>query len=205
MLVDQATGKPVDRAEILEEESKCSEAGWAKAELCYKKLLEMHPEDVYPRKRMIACLKAQGRVADAIGALKDQLEIFSADTEMWHEMGLLYLSQCAFSAAVFPLEEVLLTDPFSFYNLLVYAETLASSGDWDLAQKYFCKALQHRPRELRALWGLLTCLTSKPAQKDGKLRSKLLSGCKSRLQAVYKPLGTNTAKICLEMIEDIIS
>lgn len=190
----------VHKLEILYEESKCSEGGWANAEGSYKKLMEATPEDVYPRKRMIACLKAQGRVSDAIGAIKDQLEVFSSDVELWHEMGLLYLSQCAFSAAIFPLEEMLLSDPFSFYNLLIYAETLASSNDWALAQKYYCKALQYRPDELRALWGLLTCLAAKP---NDKMRAQLLSGCKTRMINIYQPLRTHTSKICLQVIQDI--
>jgi ER membrane protein complex subunit 2 len=192
----------VSRLAMLHEESQDTESSWSTVDSYYRKAMQKTPDDLYPRKRMVACLKAQGRCADAIGALKDQLDIFSSDPELWHELALLYISQCSFSQAVFPFEEVLLSDPSSFYNLLVYAETLASAGEWDLSRKYFCKSLQYRPTEPRALWGLLTCLTCTP--KSEKYRSLLIEGCKSRLHAIYTPIKTETAKICLEMLEDVI-
>lgn len=194
----------VERLAALYRESK---EDWVEAEAIYKEMLVKAPESIYPRKRMIACLKAQGRLKDAIGAIIDQLEIFSADTELWHELSMLYMTQGAYSRAAAAFDEVLLADPKSFYNLLVYAEIEFSAGNTALARKYYGKALEYRPNEPRALWGLLNCLnvsTSKRQEpKEQKLLSQLKAESNSRLGAIYKPIGTRSAKLCLEMLARI--
>lgn len=152
---------------------------WSEAEIIYKGILVNHPDDIYVRKRMITCLKAQGRVGDAISATIDQLEVFSSDSELWHELTMLYASECSFTKAVGASEELLLSDPTNFYNILVHAELVLSSGDPTLARKYFCKSLQLRPEEPRALWGLLVCLV------ETKDESRLLSETRARIERIY--------------------
>ena len=179
-----------------------SKEDWTEAETIYKEMLHSNPTDLYPRKRLIACLKAQGRLNDTIQAIIDQLEIFSADPELWHELSMMYIRQFAFSRAVPAFEEVLLSNPTSFYNLLVYAEILASSGDWDMARKYYCKALQYRPNELRALWGLLNCLVT-CEMKDSKTQVALMSQTKKRLLRVYEQHDNRSSKIAVRMINSM--
>jgi tetratricopeptide (TPR) repeat protein len=182
---------------------KESKEDWEEAETLYKGMLAENATDLYPRKRMIACLKAQGRIADCIGAILDQIEVFSSDPELWHELSMLYARQCAFSKAVSAFEEVLLSNPTSFYNLVVYAELLASAGNWSAARKYYCKALQYRPDETRALWGLLNSLISAPI-KDGKAQAAMLNSTKQRLIAVYEPhKHTNAAKLVISMVNSV--
>jgi tetratricopeptide (TPR) repeat protein len=197
----------VERLAALYRESK---EDWVEAEAIYKQMLNKSPESVYPRKRLIACLKAQGRVKDAIGAITDQLEIFSADPELWHELSMLYMTQGAYSRAASAFDEVLLNDPKSFYNLLVYAEIEFSAGNIVLARKYYCQALEYRPREPRALWGLLCCLqeaTISPGKradtKELKLLGQLKAETKRRLEEIYRPINTPSAKVCLGMLERI--
>lgn len=184
---------------------KESQADWVEAENMYKSMLMKAPENVYARKRLITCLKAQGRVKDTVGALIDQLEIFSADTELWHELSMVYLSQVSFGKALTAMEELLLADPKSFYNLLIYSEVLASTGESSLAIKYYCKALEYRPNEPRALWGILTCLTGskKFDAKDKKLQSELQNGVVKRLKAIYLKNDTASAKLSLKALERI--
>ena len=189
----------VQRLVALYRESK---EDWSEAESIYKEMLQAIPTDLYPRKRLIACLKAQGRTRDTIQAIIDQLEVFSSDPELWHELSMMYIRQCAFSRAVPSFEEVLLTNPVSFYNLVVYAELLASTGDWALARKYYCKALQYRPDQLRALWGLLNCLVS-AEMKETKTHAALLSETKRRLINVYKPIDNNSSKVAIRMINSM--
>jgi tetratricopeptide (TPR) repeat protein len=182
---------------------KESNEDWVEAESIYKEMLLDNPHDLYPRKRLIACLKAQGRFVDTIGAILDQLEVFSSDIELWHELSMIYMNQCAFSKAVVSFEEVLLSNPTSFYNLLVYAELLGSSGRWDLARKYYCKALQYRPNELRALWGILNSLISNPGD-DKAVHSALVNECKRRLVSIYSAAsGKITSKLALSIINRI--
>lgn len=197
----------VERLAALYRESK---EDWVEAEAIYKQMLSKAPESIYPRKRMIACLKAQGRTKDAIAAIIDQLDIFSTDVELWHELSMLYMSQGAYSRAASAFEEVLLSDPKSFYNLLVYAEIQFSANNAALARKYFSKALEFRPDEPRALWGLLSCLQDatlstgkKKDTNEEKLFSQLKSETKKRLEAIYRPIETNSAKMCLEMLSRI--
>ena len=169
---------------------------WEGAELVYRNMLTVSPEDVYVRKRLITCLKAQGRVSQAIGATIDQLELFSSDSELWHELTMLYASECAFSKAVGASEELLLSDPTSFYNVLVHAELVASAGDINLASKYFCKALQMRPNELRALWGLLVCLVETP-------KSPLLPLTRTRIERLYLKESSLEATASLAVLKKI--
>lgn len=191
----------VERLGALYRESK---EDWAEAESIYKGMLQKSPDNLYARKRLVASLKAQGRMRDCISAIIDQLDVFSADSELWHELSMLYMSQAAFSKAAASFDEVILMDPRSFYNLLVFAEMQASAGDWLMARKYFCRALEYRPNEVRALWGLLNCLTdasSKKADvKETKLVAQLSQEVKKRLTAIYEPIETNSAKLCLGMI-----
>lgn len=184
---------------------KESQADWVEAENMYKSMLMKAPENVYARKRLITCLKAQGRVKDTVGALIDQLEIFSADTELWHELSMVYLSQVSFSKALTAMEELLLSDPKSFYNLLIYSEVLASTGELSLAIKYYCKALEYRPNEPRALWGICTCLSGskKLDAKDKKLQSELENEVVKRLKAIYLRNETASAKLSLKALERI--
>ena len=189
----------VQRLVALYRESK---EDWSEAESIYKEMLQANPTDLYPRKRLIACLKAQGRTRDTVQALIDQLEVFSSDPELWHELTMMYIRQCAFSRAVPSFEEVLLTNPTSFYNLLVYAELLASTGDWALARKYYCKALQYRPDQLRALWGLLNCLVS-AEMRETKTHAALMTETKRRLLNVYKPIDNNASKAAIRMINSM--
>lgn len=168
-------------------------------------MLSVAPEDIYARKRLITCLKAQGRVKDAIAATIDQLEIFSTDAELWHELTMLYASECAFTKAVCASEELLLTDPSSFYNLLVHAELMASSGDWLLARKYYCKCLQYRSDEARALWGLLACLieTKPPPKLSDPMHAKLMCETKNRLTNAYTAIDTLSARSALSILKKV--
>jgi len=186
----------VERSAALYKESK---EDWAEAESIYREMLGKNPENVYARKRMVACLKAQGRIKDAIHAIIDQLEIFSTDSELWHELTMLYMSRVSFSRAVCSFEEVVLSDPKSFYNLLVYAELLASNSEWISARKYYCKALEYRSLEPRALWGLLTCLTGH--SEDLVVAEDLKRETKLRLVGIYSKIDTTTARLSLKMIE----
>ena len=184
---------------------------WIEAESIYKGMLNKTPENMYARKRMVACLKSQGRISDAIHAIIDQLEIFSTDSELWHELTMLYMSRVSFSRAAHAFEEVVLADPKSFYNLVVYAEILASNSEWVLARKYYCKSLEYRPNEPRALWGLLTCLveTSSSSSKNVdpksmKVIADLMKETKKRLIGIYSKIDTTSALLSLKMLDRII-
>jgi tetratricopeptide (TPR) repeat protein len=196
----------VERLSALYRESK---EDWVEAESIYTSMLRKAPENMYARKRLIACLKAQGRLKDAISSIIDQLDVFSADTELWHELSMLYMGQCSYTKAASAFEEVLLADPKSFYNLLVYAEMEFSAGEVDLARKYYCKALEYRSNEPRALWGLVTCLqeqsllSKKLDAKEGKIIAQLKAETKKRLEMIYSSVNTESAKLCLKMLRRI--
>lgn len=77
----------------------------------YEDVLKETPTNMPIRKRRVALLRSMGRVGDAIGALRELLDASPIDAEAWSELADMYISQGAYSQAIFCLEEVLLITP----------------------------------------------------------------------------------------------
>merc|ERR1712217_998571 len=144
------------------------------------------------RKRLIAMHKQRGKIAEAIAAINSYLDMFSTDSEVWHELAELYIEAGTLPRAAFCFEELLIANPRSMYHILTYAELLYSTGDFELSRKYFCLAAYLDGECLRALWGLLAVSTAL-AEKDksNEKIGQLLTFATERLKAVYKNVGAH--------------
>ena len=122
----------------------------------YESMLEASDSNWLAHKRKVALLKSQNLIKPTINALLAYIMANQADVEAWKELACIYLSQSAFSYALFCFEEVILSEPASYISHLLYAETLYTLGkDFKLARQYFAQSLVlKKEANGRALVGL---------------------------------------------------
>lgn len=125
----------------------------------YDDLLAQAPAEQRLMKRRAACLKAAGRVGDAIAALSSYLDTFMGDVAAWEELALLYVSTGRFAQAVFCWEEVIVAQPQLGKHHRRLAETYYTWGGYEnlkAARKYYAAALDmSTASDLRAMYGLV--------------------------------------------------
>ncbi|CEM11632.1 unnamed protein product [Vitrella brassicaformis CCMP3155] len=143
------------RLRRLEGMVKEAQGDYQGAKQIYQKILEEKPEDMLTRKRFIALYKGQRRMAECVDYLNKYLEEFVTDTEAWHELGEIYISDNCLSKATFCFEELVMYDHRNPYYVITYAELLYATGEYELSRKYYCFALEMDDRNTRALWGIL--------------------------------------------------
>lgn len=181
------------RVERLKGIEKESQAEWKEAEKIYQKILATKPEDTMAHKRLIAMHKQSGKVPEAIEAINTYLQTFSTDSEVWHELGELYIEVGSLQRAAFCFEELIVHNPRSMYTILTYAELMYSVGDFEASRKYFSMAAYLDEMNLRALWGLATCNIALAEKDKGREKSKqfqeLQKSTIDRLKKAYKNLG----------------
>ena len=124
----------------------------------YDDLLAQAPAEQRLMKRRIACLKAAGRVEEAIKALTSYLDTFMGDVAAW-TAAALYAARGRFAQAVFCWEEVIVAQPQLGKHHRRIAETYYTWGGWRTcaaARKYYAAALDmSTARDLRAMYGLV--------------------------------------------------
>lgn len=129
---------------------------YEEAEQIYDKILEAEPANAVVRKRLVAILKAQNKVGEAIKELNEYLKKFMSDQEAWTELAELYISQQDHKKAKFCMEELILMNPHNHLFHQRYAETLYTLGgneNMEKARKYFAQALKLDNNNMRALFG----------------------------------------------------
>lgn len=196
----------VDRLRGIAEERRGMEAEPGEAEKIYKKVLEDKPEDTMTRKRLIAMYKQRGKTVEAVKLIHQYLDMFSTDTEAWHELAELYIEAGSLQRAAFCFEELMLANPRSMYHVLTYAELLYSIGDYDLSRKYFSLAAYLDGSCLRALWGLVA-VNLQLAEKD-KANEKIAQLHKftlERLKTAYAKVGTHGKLVLGLLLKDGLS
>ncbi|KAJ9630477.1 Inositol phosphatase SIW14 [Taxawa tesnikishii (nom. ined.)] len=131
----------------------------------YEDVLKETPTNMPIRKRRVALLRSMGRVGDAIGALRELLDASPIDAEAWSELADMYISQGAYSQAIFCLEEVLLITP-NAWNIharlgeATYISANAAESDGDKlktlseAMRRFCRSIELCDDYLRGYYGL---------------------------------------------------
>ena len=136
-----------------------AEGGHDDALKLYDDLLKQTPSEQRLMKRRAACLKAAGRVAEAIEQLVSYLDTFMGDVAAWEELALLYLSERRFKQAVFCWEEVIVAQPQLGKHHRRMAETYYTWGGYENlrnARKYYAAALDmSTASDLRAMYGLV--------------------------------------------------
>jgi len=178
---------------------------WAQAEKVYTEILTEKPSDTATRKRLIAILKGQKKISEAVEECNAYLELFQTDQEVWHELGELHLSESNLTKAGYCFVELLLSNPRNTYAVITYAELQYSLGDLELARKYFCLAAHLDESNLRAMWGLVMCLHAVGTKRDEKL-NQLHSITKKKLKDLYaakKQLSAPTRKAAITFLETL--
>ncbi|XP_074605769.1 ER membrane protein complex subunit 2-like [Acropora palmata] len=129
---------------------------YQEAEEIYDKILEAEPANAVVRKRLIAILKAQNKIPEAVKELNEYLKKFMGDQEAWTELAELYISQQEHKKAKFCLEELILVNPHNHLFHQRYAEilyTLGGNENMEKSRKYFAQALKLDNNNMRALFG----------------------------------------------------
>lgn len=193
----------VERLKGMKEESAKK---YTEAEKIYKNILEKKPEDTVAKKRLIAVYKQKGELAETIVQINKYLETFCTDTEVWHELAELYIEVGSLSRALYCFEELVLANPRNLYHILTYAELAYSTGDYELARKYYSLAAYLDSTSLRALWGLVAVGMAladkeKSDSKEDKDRTDLHNNAVKKLKDTYKRLDGAHGKPAIALLD----
>ncbi|KAJ2798507.1 Inositol phosphatase SIW14 [Coemansia helicoidea] len=124
------------------------------AKRLYDEMLAADETNVLASKRLIAQLKAQGHVAEAVGRLVEYVDTHANDFEAWLELAALYLRQHLYPQAAFCLEEVILQQPANHYFHLCYAEINYTMGCLDVALKEYLRVVELSTDNVRGFYGV---------------------------------------------------
>lgn len=146
------------------------------AEQIYEKILEAEPANAVVRKRLVAILKAQNRIGEAVKELNEYLKKFMSDQEAWIELTELYISQQDHKKAKFCMEELILVNPHNHLFHQRYAEilyTLGGNENMEKSRKYFAQALKLDNNNMRALFGFfMSSAHLANSSKDAKAKKE---------------------------------
>jgi len=184
---------------------------YEEAEQIYSKILEAEPANAVVRKRLVAILKAQNRVGEAIKELNEYLKKFMSDQEAWTELAELYISQQDHKKAKFCMEELILMNPHNHLFHQRYAEilyTLGGNENMEKARKYFAQALKLDNNNMRALFGFFLASaqlanTSKEA-KTKKENSKFAAWAATQVNERYQSVSQAQEEDNLSGLENML-
>ncbi|ESO10159.1 hypothetical protein HELRODRAFT_73211, partial [Helobdella robusta] len=145
-----------------------------KAEELYTDLLKQDETNSLARKRKIALLRAQNKIAESIKELAEYLQRYMSDFEAWLEMCDLYLLEMDYAKAAFCMEELLLANPYNHLLHQKYAEIKYTQGGTDnmeISKKYFAQSLKLNPNNMKSLFGFYMASTHL-CQKNVAIKSK---------------------------------
>ncbi|KAJ2744962.1 tetratricopeptide repeat domain-containing protein [Coemansia sp. BCRC 34301] len=177
------------------------------AHALYTEMLDKDATNVLASKRLIALLKAQGHIQQAIKELVTYLDTHGNDFEAWLELAHLYLVQHLYPQAAFCLEEVILQQPANHYFHLQYAEIQYTMGHLDMALKEYLRVVELSTDNVRGFYGVkLTADRLLAEAKKGKGAGKrelapqqatlerLSELATERLVSVYNRAGDTSKK-----------
>ncbi|KAG7155964.1 ER membrane protein complex subunit 2-like [Homarus americanus] len=122
----------------------------------YDSIIRLDETNSTARKRKVAVLRGQGRIADAIKELTEYLKIFMSDGEAWQELCDLYLKEGDYAKA-------------AFSNAVLNGNL----DNMEIARSYFCQAAKLNPGNVRALYGLfLSCTQVSSSSKCSAQKKK---------------------------------
>ncbi|KAK3087125.1 hypothetical protein FSP39_002027 [Pinctada imbricata] len=187
-----------------------------KAEEVYKEIIDKDETNMFARKRKVAIMKAQNKVAEAIEELNKYLKLFMTDFEAWMELCDLYLSQQDYGKACFCVEELIMSNPHNHLYHQKFAEIKYTMGDPDSmfqARSYFSQAVKLNPDSVRSLYGLFLSASSlavsgahkssKEKQSNIKYAAWAAQQLKEKYTSVQPEHLTNQTKV-LESIEKVL-
>jgi len=184
---------------------------YEEAEQIYNKILEAEPANAVVRKRLVAILKAQNRVGEAIKELNEYLKKFMSDQEAWTELAELYISQQDHKKAKFCMEELILMNPHNHLFHQRYAEILYTIGgneNMEKARKYFAQALKLDNNNMRALFGFfLAAAHLANSSKDVKTKkesSKFAAWAATQVNERYQSVSQAQEEDNLSELENML-
>ena len=184
---------------------------YEEAEQIYNKILEAEPANAVVRKRLVAILKAQNRVGEAIKELNEYLKKFMSDQEAWTELAELYISQQDHKKAKFCMEELILMNPHNHLFHQRYAEILYTIGgneNMEKARKYFAQALKLDNNNMRALFGFFLAsahlANSSKDVKTKKENSKFAAWAATQVNERYQSVSQAQEEDNLSGLENML-
>lgn len=184
---------------------------YEEAEQIYEKILEAEPANAVVRKRLVAILKAQNRVGEAIKELNEYLKKFMSDQEAWTELAELYISQQDHKKAKFCMEELILVNSHNHLFHQRYAEilyTLGGNENVEKARKYFAQALKLDNNNMRALFGFfLASAHLANSSKDAKIKkenSKFAAWSATQINERYQSVSQAQEEENLSELENML-
>ena len=184
---------------------------YEEAEQIYDKILEAEPANAVVRKRLVAILKAQNRVGEAIKELNEYLKKFMSDQEAWTELAELYISQQDHKKAKFCMEELILINAHNHLFHQRYAEilyTLGGNENMEKARKYFAQALKLDNNNMRALFGFfLSSAHLANSSKDAKTKkenSKFAGWSAAQINERYQSVSQAQEEDNLSELENML-
>lgn len=184
---------------------------YEEAEQIYNKILEAEPANAVVRKRLVAILKAQNRMGEAIKELNEYLKKFMSDQEAWTELAELYISQQDHKKAKFCMEELILMNPHNHLFHQRYAEilyTLGGNENMEKARKYFAQALKLDNNNMRALFGFFLAsahlANSSKDIKTKKENSKFATWAATQVNERYQSVSQAQEEDNLSELENML-
>lgn len=184
---------------------------YEEAEQIYDKILEAEPANAVVRKRLVAILKAQNKVGEAIKELNEYLKKFMSDQEAWTELVELYISQQDHKKAKFCMEELILMNPHNHLFHQRYAEilyTLGGNENMEKARKYFAQALKLDNNNMRALFGFFLAsahlANSSKDVKTKKENSKFAAWAAAQVNERYQSVSQAQEEDNLSELENML-
>ncbi|KAL8578877.1 hypothetical protein ACOMHN_022170 [Nucella lapillus] len=177
-------------------EGMCQEAEgrYAEASEIYQDISDKDDANMFAKKRLVAILKAQKKIPEAIDKLNEYLKKFMTDYEAWNELCDLYLSLHDYANASFCLEELIMSNPHNHLYHQKYADlkyTYGGTENMELARSYYTQAVKLCPNNMRALYGLFLSATnlsmsSGKGAKERSLNSKYAAWAADQISTKYK-------------------
>lgn len=136
--------------------------------------------------------------------LVEYLDTYMADKEAWAQLADIYISKQQYSQAAFCLEELLVLEPHNPFRHYQYASVLYTIGtDKSLAnaRKYFCRAAELNPGDVRSLFGILQCCNTVKDEHTAELikfatdglRKQLVGGKSTTMLAAFEHMVAQSA------------
>jgi tetratricopeptide (TPR) repeat protein len=146
-----------------------------KAEIAYRRAIELAPKEVEPWDRLAALLLKQDRIVDAIAALEQRLALDDSSAESHYRLGLAYLKQNHAGRAVSPLRKAVKLDPQHFQAWLQLGDAMMALTKPQAAIDAYHHAVELRPEvgDAWVCWADALVQSGMVAQAEDVLRSGL--------------------------------
>ncbi|KAK7478660.1 hypothetical protein BaRGS_00030123 [Batillaria attramentaria] len=180
-----------------------AEGRYEQAREVYKAILDKDDANMFARKRLVAILKAQRKIPEAIEKLNEYLKKFMTDYEGWNELCDMYLSMHDYTNACFCMEELIMSNPHNHLYHQKYADikyTYGGTDSMEIARTYYAQAVKLCPNNMRATLRSFP-VGHKPQHEfwEGRQKRDLLTANTQLGQPTRSE--SNTSDLCLPLFQ----